>query len=85
MQCLCCPAPWMKYFVKDDYLANVNPLSSYGSVVAKEVGAALSDIIVRGGPISLMCLKNKVGELHHQFMGCRQHDSHGRGRWSLWV
>ena len=27
-------------------------------------------------PISLMSLKNKLGELYHQFMGCRQHDSH---------
>ena len=77
MQCLRCVAPLMKYFVEGDDLANINPLSSYGGVVAKEVGAALKAMItVRRGPISLISLKNKVGELHHQFLGCKQHDSH---------
>ena len=45
MLCLRCLAPLMKYFVRDDYLANINPLSSHGGVVAKEVGAALKAMI----------------------------------------
>ena len=76
-QCLCYLAPLMKYFIREDYPPNINQLSSYVVVVAKEVGAVLKVMItVRRDPISLMPLKNKVGELHHQFMSCRQHDSH---------
>ena len=45
--------------------------------MAKEIRAALKAMItVRRDPISLMSLKNKVGELHHLFLDCRQHDSH---------
>ena len=46
-------------------------------MVAKEVGATFRAMIVeRRDHILLGALKNKVGELHHQFMGCRQQDSH---------
>ena len=46
-------------------------------MVAKEVGATFRAMIVeKRGHTLLGDLKNKEGELHHQFMGCRQQDSH---------
>ena len=77
MQCLNCAAPLVKYFIRGAHLEDINPLSSYGGTVAREVGAAF--ILMTTGkksPVSLQALKSKVGDLHHQFSGCGQHDSH---------
>ena len=62
MQCLRSLAPLMTCFVRDDDLANLNPLSSYGGVVAKEVGVALKAMItVRRGPISTNVSEEQSG------------------------
>ena len=77
MQCLCCLTPLTMYFVKDTYLSDINPRSLYGGTVAEEVGATFKAmIIVKRDHILLRALKNKAGELHHQFMGRGQQDSH---------
>ena len=52
-------------------------MSSYGGTVAWEVGAAFISMTTgKKSPVSLRALKSKVGDLHHQFSGCGQHDSH---------
>ena len=77
MQCLACLAPLKKFFVREDHQPDINPLSSYEGTMAREFGAALRAMsAVRRSPMSLMALKSKVGEFHHEFMGSRQHDSH---------
>ena len=58
-------------------MVDIDPLSLYGGVLAREVGAAFKAMLIeRKKHISLRALKNRVGELHHQFKGCRQQDSH---------
>ena len=70
MQCLSCLTPLTSYFVG-------GPQNMHGGMLAKEVGAALKDMVIkRNDHISLEALKNKVGELNDQFRGCRQQDSH---------
>ena len=77
MQCLNCAAPLVKYFTTGTHLKDINPLSSYGGTVAREVGAAFNSMTTgKRSPVSLQALKSKVGDLHHQFSGCGQHDSH---------
>ena len=49
--------------------------SSYDSTIAGEVGAAFSAMAAgRKNPVSLLALKSKVGEFHHQFSGSEQND-----------
>ena len=56
---------------------DVNPSSSYDGTIAGEVGAAFSAMVAgRKDPVSLLALKIKVGEFHHQFSGSEQNDSH---------
>ena len=63
--------------VGDAYLVDVNPSSSYGGTIAREVGAAFSAMMAgRKNPVSLLALKGKVGEFHHQFSGSEQNGSH---------
>ena len=77
MQCLCCLTPLTSYFVEDTYLADVDPRSLNGGMFAREVGAAFKAmVIVKKDHTSLRALKNRVGELHHQFRGGGQQDSH---------
>ena len=76
MQCLNCIIPLVAYFLRDASLADVNPSSSYDDTIAGEVGAAFSAVVVgRKNPVSLLALKGKVGEFHHQFSGSEQNDS----------
>ena len=76
-QCLNCLAPVVKFFTKDAHLEEVTSLVSSGGTVANEVGAMSSAMLTgRRSPLSLMALKSKVGELCHQFLGCKQQDSH---------
>ena len=77
MQCLNCVTPPVAYFQGDAYLVDVNPSSSYDGTIAGEVGAAFSAMVAgRKNPVSLLALKSKVGEFHHQFSGSEQNDSH---------
>ena len=56
---------------------DVNPSSSYDGTSAGKVGAAFSAMVAdRKNPVSLLVLKGKVGEFHHQFSGSEQNDSH---------
>ena len=55
---------------------DVNPSSSYDGTIAGEVGSAFSAMMAgRKNPVSLLALKVKVGEFHHQFSGSEQNDS----------
>ena len=64
-------------FPRDAYLVDVNPSSSYDGTIAGEVGAAFSAMVAgRKNHVSLLALKSKVGEFHHQFSGSKQNDSH---------
>ena len=77
MQCLNCVTPLVAYFLRDAYLVDVNPSSSYDGTIAGEVGAAFSAMVAgRKNPVSLLALKGKVGEFHHQFSGSEQNDPH---------
>ena len=77
MQCLNCVTPLVAYFLGDAYLVDVNPSSSYDGTIAGEVGATFSAMVAgRKSPVSLLALKGKVGEFHHQFSGSEQNDSH---------
>ena len=56
---------------------DVNPSSFYEGTIAGKVGAAFSAMVAgRKNPVSLLALKGKVGEFHHQFSGSEQNDSH---------
>ena len=56
---------------------DVNPSSSYDGTIAGKVGATFSAMVAgRKNPVSLLALKGKVGEFHHQFSGNEQNDSH---------
>ena len=58
-------------------MVDVNPSSSYDSTIAGEVGPAFSAMVAgRKNPVSLLALKSKVGEFHHQLSGSEQNDSH---------
>ena len=73
MQCFNCLAPLVKFFTKGAHLVEVTSPVSSGGIVANEAGAILSAMLTgRRGPLSLMALKSKVGELCHQFSGCEQ-------------
>ena len=51
--------------------------SSHDGTIAGEVGAAFSAMVAgRKNSVSLLALKGKVGEFHHQFSGSEQNDSH---------
>ena len=76
MQCLKSVFLFMKYFSEDAYLEDINPTSSYGGSVARGMGSAFGAMAVGGTPVSLKTMKDKVGELHHDFSGCVQNDSH---------
>ena len=77
MQGLTCVTPLVAYFLGDAYLVDVNPSNSYDGTIAGEVGAAFSAMVAgRKNPVSLLALKSKVGEFHHQFSGSEQNDSH---------
>ena len=77
MQCLNCVTPVVAYFLGDAYLVDINPSSSYDGTIAGEVGAAFSAMVAgRKNPVSLLALKGKVGEFHHQFSGSEQNDSY---------
>ena len=76
MQCLNCMAPLVKFFTKDAHLEEVTSPVSSGGNVANEVGAVFSAMLIGRSPLSPMALKSKVGELCHQFSGCKQQDSH---------
>ena len=77
MQCLNCVTPLVAYFLEDAYLVDVNSSSPYDGTIAWEVGAAFSAMVAgRKNPVSLLALKGKVGEFHHQFSGSEQNDSH---------
>ena len=77
MQCLNCVTPKVAYFLGDAYLVDVNPSSSNDGTIAGEVGAAFSVVVAgRKNPVSLLALKSKIGEFHHQFSGSEQNDSH---------
>ena len=55
----------------------VNPSSSYDGTIAGEVGAAFGAMIAgKKNPVSMLALKDKVGEFHHQFSGSEQNGSH---------
>ena len=65
------------YFLWVAFLVDVNSSSSYNGTIAGEVGAAFSAMVAgRKNPISLLALKGKVGECHHQFSCSEQNDSH---------
>ena len=77
VQCLNCLAPLVKFFTKDAHLEEVTSPVSSGGTVANEVGAIFSAMLTgRRRPLSLMALKSKVGELCHQFTGCKQQKTH---------
>ena len=77
MQCLNSVAPLVKYFTMGAHLENINPSSSYGGTVAREVGTAFKLLTTgKKGPVSLQLLKNRVGALHLPFSGSEQNDSH---------
>ena len=77
MQCLNCVTPLVAYFQGDAYLVDVNPSSSCDGTIVGEVGAPFSTMVTdRKNPVSLLALKSKVGEFHHQFFGSEQNDSH---------
>ena len=77
MQCLKSVFLFVKYFTKDTYVEDINRTSSYDGSVAREVGSAFGAMAAGGKrPVSLKTLKAKVGELHHDFSGCTQNDSH---------
>ena len=77
MQCLNFVTPLVAYFLGDAYLVDVNPSSSYDDTIAGEMGAAFSAMVAgRKNPVSLLALKSKVGEFHHQFSGSEQNDFH---------
>ena len=47
---------------------DANPSSSYDGTIVGEVGDAFSAMVAgKKSPVSLLALKSKVGELHHQF------------------
>ena len=77
MQCLNCVTPLVAYFLGDAYLVDINPSSPYDSTIAGVVGAVFSALVAgRKIPVSLLALKGKVGEFHHQFSGSEQNESH---------
>ena len=77
MQCLNSVTPLVAYFIGDAYLVDVNSSRSYDGTIAGKVGAAFSAMVAgRKNPVSLLSLKGKVGEFHHQFSGSEQNDSH---------
>ena len=52
-------------------------MPSYDGTIAGEVRAAFHAMVAgRKNPVSLLALKGKVGEFHHQFFGREQNDSH---------
>ena len=77
MQCLSCVTPLVACFLEDAYLVDVNLSISYYGTIVGEVGAAFSAMVAgRKNSVSLLALKGKVGEFHHQFSGSEQNDSH---------
>ena len=77
MQCLICATLLVAYFLRDAYLVDVNPSSFYDGTIAGEVRAAFSATVAgRKNPVSLLALKGKAGEFHHQFSGSEHDDSH---------
>ena len=77
MQCLNCVTPLVACFLGNPYMVDVNQSSFYDGTIAGEVGAAFSAMVSgRKNPVSLLALKGKVGEFHHQFSGSEQNDSH---------
>ena len=56
---------------------DVNPSSFCDGTIAGEVGAAFSAMVAgRKNPVSLLALKDKVGEFYHQFSGSEQNGFH---------
>ena len=77
MQHLNCVTPLVACFLGDAYLVDVNPSSSCDGTIAGEVRAAFSAMVAgRKNAVSLLALKGKVGEFHHQVSGSEQNDSH---------
>ena len=77
MQRLNCVTPLKACFLGNAYLVDINPSSSYDGTIAGEVGTVFSAMVAgRKNPVSLLALKGKVGESHHQFSGSEQNDSH---------
>ena len=77
MQCLSCVTPLVAYFLGNAFLVDVNPSNPYDGTIPGEVGAAFSAMVAgRKNPVSLLALKGKFGEFHHQFSGSEQNDSH---------
>ena len=76
MQCLNSLTPLVSYFEGNTYLGDIHSESKYNGTVANEVSNAFKAMNGRTGPISLVGLKNLIGNLYSPFKGFRQEDAH---------
>ena len=76
MQCLNSLTPLVTYFEGNTYLGDIHPDSKYNGILAKEVSAAFKIMNSRGRPISLLSLKELIGNLYNPFVGFGQEDAH---------
>ena len=76
MQCLNSLKYLVTYFERNDHLRDIYPESKYKGILVKEISAAFNNMNSHNSPISLVSLKNLIGNLYPPFIGFEQEDAH---------